>query len=84
VQAWRRAAGITTGALSRSVHKGGGKLGGQLTDQTIAHVVKAHAERVGPDPAQFGAHSLRRGFLTSRQAWASIFKMMVGRVNLNR
>jgi hypothetical protein len=43
----------------------------------VADVVKAHAERVGLDPALFAGHSLRAGFLTSAAAnGASLFKMM--------
>jgi len=39
--------------------------------------VKAHAARLGFDPAVFAGHSLRAGFLTSAAArGASIFKMM--------
>jgi hypothetical protein len=41
----------------------------------VANVVKAGADRVGLDAAQFSGHSLRSGFLTSA-AGASIFKMM--------
>ena len=38
--------------------------------------MKAHAVRVGVDPAAFAGHSLRSGFLTSAAAWGgSIFKM---------
>ena len=76
VQAWRNAAGIATGALFRSVRKGG-KLGDRLSDQSVADIVKAHAKRVGLDPALFAGHSLRAGFLTSAaKRGASIFKMM--------
>ena len=43
----------------------------------MTDIVKAHAERVGLDPALFAGHSLRAGFLTSAAAkGASIFKMM--------
>ena len=39
--------------------------------------VKAHAARVGLDPALFSGHSLRAGFLTSAaKRGASLFKMM--------
>jgi hypothetical protein len=38
---------------------------------------KAHAERVGLDPALFAGHSLRAGFLTSAaKRGASIFEMI--------
>jgi site-specific recombinase XerD len=48
-----------------------------MRDQSVALIVKAHAARVGLDPAQFSGHSLRAGFLTSAaKRGASIFKMM--------
>jgi site-specific recombinase XerD len=48
----------------------------RLTDRSIVAIVKAHAARVGLDPAAFAGHSLRSGFLTSAAArGASIFKM---------
>ena len=48
----------------------------RLTDRSVAKIVKAHAVRVGLDPAVFAGHSLRSGFLTSAAArGASIFKM---------
>jgi site-specific recombinase XerD len=76
LQAWRDAAGITTGPLFRSIRKGG-QVGARLTDQSVADIVKANAERVGLDPKQFAGHSLRAGFLTSAaKRGASIFKMM--------
>ena len=64
VKAWRDAAGITSGPLFRSISKGG-KVGERLSAQSVADIVKAHAERVGLDPALFAGHSLRAGFLTS-------------------
>jgi hypothetical protein len=48
-----------------------------VSAQSVADVVKAHAENVGLDPALFAGHSLRAGFLTSAaKRGASIFKMM--------
>jgi hypothetical protein len=48
----------------------------EVADRSIAKVVKAHAVRVGLDPANFSGHSLRSGFLTSAAVLkASIFKM---------
>ena len=67
LKAWREAAGITSGPLFRSIRKGG-KVGARLTDQSVADIVKTHAERVGLDPALFAGHSFRAGFLTSRKA----------------
>jgi hypothetical protein len=54
-----------------------GKLGARLSAQSVADIVKVHAERVGLDPGLFAGHSLRAGFLTSAaKRGASIFKMM--------
>jgi integrase len=76
LRAWLDAAGITTGPVFRSIRKGG-KVGGRLTAQSIAAIVKIHAARVGLDPAVFSGHSLRSGFITSAaKRGASIFKMM--------
>jgi integrase len=76
LRAWLDAAGITTGPLFRSIRKGG-KVGARLTAQSVAHIVKFHAARVGLNPADFSGHSLRAGFLTSAaKRGASIFKMM--------
>jgi integrase len=76
VKAWLRAAGITEGPLFRPVAKGG-RLGEQrLTDKSVCDLVKAYAARLGLKPADFGAHSLRAGFLTSAaRRGASVFKM---------
>jgi hypothetical protein len=52
-------------------------LGSQrLTDQSVCDLVKAYAERIGLKAVDFGAHSLRAGFLTSAaRRGASVFKM---------
>jgi site-specific recombinase XerD len=76
LKAWRDAASITTGPVFRSIRKGG-KVGARLSAQSVADIVKAHAENVGLDPVLFAGHSLRAGFLTSAaKRGASIFKMM--------
>jgi Phage integrase family len=73
---WRDAAAATTGPLFRSIRKGG-KVSERLTAQSVADIVKTHAERVGLDPRLFAGHSLRAGFLTSAaKKDANIFKMM--------
>lgn len=73
---WLNAAGIAEGAIFRSIRKGG-SLGKRLSAQSVAMIVKGHAERFGLDPASFGGHSLRAGFLTSAaKRGASIFKMV--------
>jgi site-specific recombinase XerD len=49
----------------------------RLSAQSVADIVKVHAENVGLDPALFAGHSLRAGFLMSAaKRGASIFKMM--------
>jgi hypothetical protein len=48
-----------------------------LGAQTICRIVKDHAAKLGLDPKQYGAHSMRAGFLTSAAAkGANLFKMM--------
>jgi site-specific recombinase XerD len=76
LKAWLEAGGITTGAVFRSVKKGGA-VAGRLSAQSVADIVKLYAERVGLDPALFAGHSMRSGFITSAaKRGASIFKMM--------
>jgi site-specific recombinase XerD len=76
MKAWLEAAAITEGAVFRPIAKGERIQAARLTDRSIAAIVKAHAARVGLDPAAFAGHSLRSGFLTSAAArGASIFKM---------
>src|SRR5712671_920437 len=76
IKAWLQAAGISEGPLFRPVAKGG-RLGTErLTDQSVCSIVKAYAERIGLNATDFGAHSLRAGFLTSAaRRGASVFKM---------
>jgi hypothetical protein len=76
LKAWLKGSGIASGAIFRSVRKGG-KVAGRLTAQSVADIVKIYAERVGLNPALFAGHSMRAGFLTSAaKRGASIFKMM--------
>ena len=76
LRAWITASGIASGAIFRSIRKGG-KVGDRLTAQSVADIVKIYAKCVGLDPALFAGHSMRAGFLTSAaKRGASIFKMM--------
>jgi site-specific recombinase XerD len=76
-RAWIEAANISTGPVFRPIAKGDRLQEVRLTDRSVAKIVKAHAARIGLDPAGFSGHSLRSGFLTSAAArGASIFKMM--------
>jgi hypothetical protein len=76
VKAWLTASGICEGPLFRPVAKGG-RLGAErLTDTSVCNLVQSYAKRIGLDPAAFGAHSFRGGFLTSAaRRGASVFKM---------
>jgi site-specific recombinase XerD len=74
---WLDAAGIQSGPIFRPINKAGVVGAGRLTAQSVALVVKTHAESAGLDAKQFAGHSLRAGFLTSAAAAGkSIFKMM--------
>jgi hypothetical protein len=55
----------------------GGRLGARrLTDKSVCDLVKAYAGPLGLNASDFGAHSLRPGFLTSAaRRGASVFKM---------
>jgi site-specific recombinase XerD len=66
--AWIGAATITAGPIFRPIAKGQHIQNARLTDRSVANIVKAHAARVGLDPANFAGHSLRSGFLTSAAA----------------
>ena len=48
----------------------------RLTSKSVCDLVKAYAERLGLKATDFGAHSLRAGFLTGpARRGASVFKM---------
>jgi formate dehydrogenase assembly factor FdhD len=71
------AAGITSGPVFRRIRRGNHITDHRLTAQTICRIVKDHAAKLGLDPKQYGAHSMRAGFLTSAAAkGANLFKMM--------
>lgn len=61
---WIAASGIETGAVFRSVRKGGRSLGGRLSGHAVAVVVKQAALAAGLDPTRFAGHSLRSGLVT--------------------
>mgnify|MGYP000892684330 CR=1 FL=1 len=73
---WIAAAGITEGRVFRSIRKGGRTLGGSLTGQAVANVVKRFAAAMGHDPRQYAAHSTRPGWTTSAAArGANLWRM---------
>ncbi len=61
---WLDATGICEGYLFRGVRKGGKLLPGGIRTKTVARIIKKRAEMAGIDPARFGGHSLRSGFIT--------------------
>jgi integrase len=65
VQSWIEAAGITAGALFRSLNRHGQTQQSRLSGIDVARVVKKLAERAGLDPAKYAGHSLRAGHATS-------------------
>ena len=76
VQTWLAAAEISNGPVFWAVTRGGRVSCKVLADDSAARVVKRYAQRVGLDPASYGGHSLRSGFLTSAaESGASIWKL---------
>ncbi len=76
VKNWISYARIGEGALFRAVLKGGKRTGGRLSPLSVNLIIKKYAEITGLKPQDFGAHSLRSGFLTAAaQNGASVFKM---------
>jgi site-specific recombinase XerD len=77
VQAWLAAAEISAGPVFRPVLKGDRLQEAPLSAYAGALIVQRYARRSGLDAAQFAAHSLRSGFLTSAaEAGASVLKMV--------
>jgi integrase len=63
-QNWLRAAGITSGALFRSIDRHG-NVKERLSDRSIALIVKKYIGELGMNVNDFAAHSLRSGLSTS-------------------
>jgi site-specific recombinase XerD len=64
LQAWLEAAVITEGALFRQLDRHG-NVGGRLSAQSVALIVKRRAMEAGIDPGKLSGHSLRAGHATS-------------------
>ncbi|RYY16664.1 MAG: hypothetical protein EON55_03905 [Alphaproteobacteria bacterium] len=60
VQNWMEAAGIKDGPLFRSIDRHG-TVGAALSAQSVALIVKQHADRAGLDPRELAGHSLSAG-----------------------
>ena len=66
IKDWLEASGITEGPLFRPISRSGNVRGdARLTCKSIAELVKRYAEKVGLQASEFGAHSLRAGFVTT-------------------
>jgi site-specific recombinase XerD len=67
LRTWLDAAGITEGAIFRRIvnKRAQRVLQARLAARNVSSVVKAGATKLGFDPATFGGHSLRAGFVTS-------------------
>ena len=65
VQSWIKAAQIHSGPLFRSFLRNKTVRQQQLSDKSVALIVKKYAGMAGLDANNFAGHSLRRGFATS-------------------
>ena len=67
VKAWLEAADITEGAVFVRIFNRRAQrvTNRRLAPRNVASIVKAGALKLGFDPATFGGHSLRAGFVTS-------------------
>lgn len=77
VQCWLDHAQISDGPIFRHVKKGGRIGSARLTDQSVALVLKAYAERAGLPKDEISGHSLRSGLVTSAaQAGVAAHRIM--------
>lgn len=60
---WLETAAIREGYLFRAITRDG-MVAESLSGRGVARIVKARARKAGLDPAVFGVHSLRSGFVT--------------------
>ena len=76
IKEWLHAARIAEGALFRAIPKGGKYAANRLTPLSINLIIKKYVKKAGFNPDEYGAHSLRSGFLTAAaEHGASVFKM---------
>jgi site-specific recombinase XerD len=62
---WLAEAGIDSGPVFRRIDWGGAATEQALSGQWMGRVVKRYAGLIGLDVTEFGAHSLRSGFITA-------------------
>lgn len=65
VHEWLTASGIKSGPLFRAFKRNMTIRKDQLSDKSVALIVKKHIKKAGLDETDFAGHSLRRGFATS-------------------
>ncbi|MEM9200718.1 MAG: site-specific integrase [Actinomycetota bacterium] len=65
LQRWLTDAEIDDGPIFRRIRRGDHLTGDRISDQTINLIVKKRAERIGTNPNELGAHSLRSGLITA-------------------
>lgn len=76
VQAWLASGGIDDGPVFRPINRAGRVGAGGLSAQSIALILKGHAERIGLNAADISGHSLRAGLVTSAiQAGVPAYKI---------
>ena len=76
LDAWLAAARVAEGFVSRRIGRAGQVTDEPMSDRAVARLVQTVARAAGYDPALFGGHSLRAGFITSApRTGASIFKI---------
>jgi site-specific recombinase XerD len=73
---WITVGEIRSGPVFLRMYKGDSVGKTPMTPQSVALLVKDHAERAGLEPAHYAGHSLRRGFLTTAaKERKNLFKM---------
>ena len=65
VDTWLDRSGIRGGFLFQTLGRGGVPTGRPLDPGEIARTVKRYTQKIGLDPKDYSAHSLRAGFVTS-------------------
>ncbi len=63
LKAWLVQSGLRSGALFRGINTNG-SMNNTISGRTINRIVKRRVAMIGLEPDQFGAHSLRSGFIT--------------------
>lgn len=77
LKSYLEAANIYDGTVFRAVTKGGKCVTQQLTPLSVSLIIKKYIQLAGHDPKEYGAHSMRSGFLTeAAENGANIFKML--------